>query len=173
MSFDPVLTAEKFMTAYRAVEKSAPKAATDIIKYVVKDEHIADHLCDSWEGRKQNWGDFYLNLSHTTQYTILKFWGLGHPAGEEYLVRMKENPRAMLFEAAPDCILWPHELLKFFYNHGIDETPTEGVTLSTLPRKNKRYGNSGNWADYILSLQSTEQERVLKQIAAISIEARK
>lgn len=164
MTFDPVTTALKFITAYREVEKGAPKLGTDIIKYLEKNESTAQHLCSSWLGRKQDWGDFYLNLGRPFQYSILRFWGMADPEGEEYCKQVKANPMAGMWMEAPDCIMWPHELLKFFYNHGIDEIPEPGITLSILPADGRRYGNSANWGDYVLSLPKPEQSQLLQQL---------
>lgn len=173
MAIDLVLTTTEFINAYREVEKGAPKLAEDIINYLEKHKSTAQHLCSSWRGRKQDWGSFYLNLSHDFQYKILKFWGMGDPAGDEYALQVSENPVKMLFADVPDSIMWPHELLKFFNNHGIDESPETGITLTSLPPDDRRYGNSANWGDYILSLPGAERERVLQLIAAYTLERRK
>lgn len=173
MTIDLVLTATKFINAYREVEKGAPKLAEDIINYLEKHTPTAQHLCSSWRGRKQDWGSFYLNLSHEFQYKILKFWGMAEPAGEEYAHQVEKNPAKMLFADVPDSIKWPHELLKFFNNHGIDKIPETGITLSSLPPDDRRYGNSANWGDYVLSLPAEERELLLHQIAAYSFERRK
>ncbi|MVT12496.1 hypothetical protein [Chitinophaga tropicalis] len=172
MTIDLVLTATKFINAYREVEKGAPKKAEDIINYLEKHKPTAQHLCSSWRGRKQDWGSFYLNLSHKFQHKILKFWGLADPAGEEYAHQVEESPAKMLFADVPDSIIWPHELLKFFNNHGIDEIPETGITLSSLPPDDRRYGNSANWGDYVLALPAAEREQLLHQIAAYSLERR-
>ena len=173
MQFDPVVTAEKFITAYRQVEKGTPKIGEDVINYLEKHKPTAQHLCSSWRGRKQDWGSFYLNLSHDFQYKILKFWGMGEPEGEEYAQQVQKNPAKMLFADVPDGIMWPHELLKFFNNHGIQEKPEIGITLTQLPADDRCFGNSANWGDYILSLPGTERERVLQLIAAYALERRK
>lgn len=160
MAIDLVLTAEWFITAYREVEKGAPKFLENIINYSEKHKPTAQNLCSSWR-RKQDWGSFYLNLSHDFQYKILKFWGLGDPEGDKYAQQLEENAAKMLFATVPDSIMWPHELLKFFHNHGIELTPEPGISLSQLPADDCCYGNSANWGDYILSLQGAECKRVL------------
>ena len=164
MTFDPVTSAQKFITAYREIEAGDPKLTDDIILYLEKHKSTAEHLCDSWRGRKQDWGDFYLNLSHAFQYKILRFWGMADPAGEQYFKQVEAKPMAMMWADLPDCIMWPHELLKFFYNHGISEIPEPGIILSTLPPFDQSYGNSANWGAYVLSLPEAEQSKLLLQL---------
>lgn len=156
----------RFIAEYRNIEKGTVIKGQELIREVLLDDYRVDHLCDSWAGRKNDWGDFYLNLSHVIQYEFLKFWGLQNTEGDEYSEKATANPAAMLFSNLPGIIYWPHELLKFFYNHGISEVPAEGIALTVLPSEDKRYGSSANWGDYILSLPRADQEKVLKDIAA-------
>lgn len=172
MPFDYFATAIRFITPYREIEKAAKSAAHHLIKHVVTDKHNAVHLIQSWNGRQQDFGDFYLNLSRLTQYQILKFWGLADPAGDKYAATIQENEMATLFLDPPESVMWPSELLKFFYNHGIMEECERGISLSHLPVGDKCYGNSSNWADYILSLPPVEQKKVLQQISEYSLEKR-
>ena len=166
MSIDLVLTAQNFIIAYREIEKASPKMGQDLIRYLEKHKSTAQHLCDSWLGRNQDWGSFYLNLSHEFQYKILKFWGMEEQEGDEYVKQVEKNPQKMLFAPVPDCIMWPHQLLIFFNNHGISEKPTNDVFLTRLPGEDRQYGNSANWGDYLLSLPLQEQQSVIQQIAA-------
>lgn len=164
MNYNPLLSALTFIQAYREIEKSTIKAGEGIIRQVFTGQVNSGHLCSSWRGRKRDWGDFYLNLSRSSQYLFLKFCGLEHPAGDGYLEKVEADSIATLFIDPPECIEWPHELLKFFYNHGIDTNPASGITLTTLPAGKQRYGNSCNWGNYILSLPASEQQRVLSEI---------
>jgi hypothetical protein len=167
MSFNPVTSGRMFISYYRQIEKATPKSAEHLIRTLEEHEPTADHLCDSWAGREQDWGSFYLNLSHDFQYKILAYWGMRDFEGDEYAKEVVTNPMKMLFADLPDCIMWPHELLKFFYNHGIQNVPTPGITLtaSTLPAdKDRAYGNSANWGDYVLGLSETEQDVLLQRL---------
>lgn len=154
----------KFITAYRKLEQAPPSVAKQLIRQVADTEQVAAHLCNSWDGRGQDFGDFYLNLSHKTQYRILRAWELGDDAGEAYEKKVTENAMAPLFTKMPLSIWWPHELLKFFYNHGISQKPAKDVSLPRLPAEDKQYGNSTNWGDYILGISPGEQTDVLNQI---------
>jgi hypothetical protein len=165
MSYDFFTTAIRFIKAYREVEKGTKAAAHHVIRNVVKDEYTAEHLCRSWNGRQQDFGDFYLNLSNDIRYQFLKFWDLSHPEGDSYVDRVRENEMAMLWTDVPHCIDWLTELLKFFYNHGIMEECEKGITLVNLPPDDKCYGNSCNWGEYLFSLSEDGRRTVLDQIA--------
>jgi hypothetical protein len=147
------------------VEKSKKTVAYQFIRNAVKDKYTAEHLCRSWNGREQDFGDFYLNLSNNIRYQFLKIWGLSHPDGDMYVNQISKNEIAMLWADVPLCIDWPTELLKFFYNHGIIEECEKGVNLINLPQDKNCYGNSSNWGDYLLSLSEDGQRIVLNQIA--------
>lgn len=170
MVFDYFSTAIRFMGLYRKLEKAAQTTAHNFIKHVSINEYTANHFIRSWNGRKNDFGDFYLNLSWLMQYRILKFWELADSAGDKYAAALLENNIATLFLDPPQCVMWPSELLKFFYNHGIMEECERGVYLTHMPVSEKRYGNSSNWADYIISLPLDEKKKLLKQITEYCLE---
>ncbi|OQP65546.1 hypothetical protein A3860_17940 [Niastella vici] len=165
MSYDYYTTAIRFIESYRQLEKGTKAEAHNVIINVVKDKYTAGHLCRSWNGRQQDFGDFYLNLSNSIRYLFLKFWGLSHPDGDRYVDLVRQNEIAMLWADVPHCIEWFTELLKFFNNHGIIKQCETGVTLVNLPPDYKCYGNSCNWGNYLLSLQDEGRRTVLNQIA--------
>src|SRR5690625_4531664 len=106
----------KFIRRYREFEKKPLDSSLKEIKYIFQ----SDHLVSSWGGRKRDFGDFYLNLSHTSQYRFLEYWQLPDEEAEEYVRKMTEDEMAMLWVTPPIAIYLPHQLLLFFYNHGID-----------------------------------------------------
>lgn len=159
-------SAVTFIKEYRIIEKADAAMGQELMEYVLPGHPQKDHLGDSWLIKKNDWGRFYLNLSHAMQYEFLKFWGLQSFEGDNYAADVKLNPMKMLFAPLPPVIYWPHQLLVFFNNHGISEMPAKGVKLSNLPPDEQCFGNSANWGDYILSLSTAEQERVLNEIAA-------
>ncbi|WP_236648919.1 hypothetical protein [Spirosoma sp. 209] len=69
----------------------------------------------------------------------------------------------------PAKALQLHQLLKFFENHGINPQLTRQIALTELPDSDKRFGNSANWGDYILSL--SDPEPLLRQLIVYEDEA--
>lgn len=157
-----------FIRQYRKMEDGDDAANRSIILRNVP-EHVADHLWSSWKGRGNDFGDFFLNLDHATQANFIESWGIPVPELEQYKADLKRDPIAALFLDPPPMVHWLHELLKFFYNHGIMNKCASGVYLKTIPdNTEKRYGNSRNWADYILALDEAERISVLSAIESYS-----
>lgn len=149
-----------FIDKYRKLEIMPLEASTKEIHYVFQN----DHLTSSWNGRKGNFGDFYLNLSHVSQFRLLEYFQIDDPSGRDYVSRMMADEIAMLFITPPLSIYFPHQVLKFFYNHGIEPEAIPGIQLYDLPADDKCYGNSANWGDYLLSLPKERQGQVLNSI---------
>lgn len=163
MNYSPVTAALEFIFAYRELEKGDPS----LVKFILnRMDHDGDklHIYRTWIGKNQDFGEWYLNLSNITRYGILKCFGLSHPDGDGYLQRVVGNPFGQLYVDAPVCITWPTDLLIFFYNHGIQETPAAGIALEHLPDDSRCYGNSANWGDYVLSLPEPVQRQLLEQL---------
>lgn len=153
-----------FIRQYRKMEEGDDTINRKIIISNVPD-HVADHLWSSWKGRGNDFGDFFLNLGHATQGNFIESWGISIPGLEQYKADLDRTPVSALFRDPPPMINWLHELLKFFYNHGIMHQCAPGVYLKTIPAdKEKQYGNSRNWADYILGLDEVECASVLSAI---------
>lgn len=154
-----------FIKSYRAMEKGSIAHAKEII-YQLPDDESHDHLFRAWKGKEKNFGDWFLNLSHSTQCYLIRIFGQGinDTTIDEYIKLKNEDPVRALWMDAPALVFRYHELLKFFYNHGINEEPAPGISLMNLPEPNKQYGNSANWADYILSLDSQKQQSVIEAI---------
>jgi hypothetical protein len=117
---------------------------------------------NSWFGQKNDFGHFFLNLSHDTQADFMEGWGIEVIGKQEYKTALAENPAAILFAKPPLTVTWLHELIKYFYNNGIGDG--NDLILSNLPEDDKCYGNSTNWGNYILSLSSEGRELVLQQL---------
>ncbi len=107
-----------------------------------------------------------LILSHATQAHLIRIFGQGtsDTTIDNYIKLKEEDPIRALWMDAPQLVSRYHELLKFFYNHGINEEPAPGINLTNIPSPEKQYGNSANWGDYILSLSQDKQEIVLSAI---------
>lgn len=153
----------KFIRSYRELESQIVRISETFVREV-SPPHLADHLGRSWRGRKKNFGDFYLNLSHSTQGNFLRAWGIEVYGLDGYNDAIRKNPLYHLSHEAPGTIKWLHELVKYFYNHGIMDT--DNVQLPSLPGTKARYGNSMNWGRYILSLPEPYQFVLLGQIHA-------
>lgn len=155
-----------FIKSYRNMEKGTLANAKSIISKL-SDTHQHDHLYRAWRGKDSNFGDWFFNLSRTTQAEIIRIFGqaIDDQSIDSYIQKVEESPMAGLFLDPPPIVTHYHELLKFFYNHGINEEPAEGIILSNLPDPHKQYGNSANWGDYILSFQPEIQETVLSAIS--------
>lgn len=165
---DHISEAIKFINAYRTFEKIAYTHSDNKIRIAIKNERMAEHLVSSWHSRKKDFSSFYLNLGHTTQNEFLSYWGIAVDGAGEYAYENENNPMTALWLSPPPTTEWLHELMKIFYNHGINKhflvvVGDEKFTteLPKLPSKNKRFGNSKNWGDYILSLPSADQKQVL------------
>jgi len=157
----------QFIQAYRRMEKGTLKFAKTVIEQL-SDHHIHQHLLAAWKGKDHNFGDWFLNLSHSTQGEIIRIFGQGvdDPTIDKYIIQKNSDPVATLWLDPPPLVKRYHELLKFFYNHGINEEPATGVKLPAIPVPDKRYGNSENWGEYILSLNPMQQQYVISQIFA-------
>ena len=151
-----------FIHEYRNMENSDIETNNRFIKRVICPDWVADHLCDSWAGRNNDFGDFYLNLDHTIQGDFIEAWGIQVEGLKEYKDKQAADPMFSLFAPAPKTVTWLHGLIKYFYNNGIGGR--KDLILSNLPAQDKRYGNSTNWGSYILSLSSEGRELVLRQL---------
>ncbi|TDE09769.1 hypothetical protein [Dyadobacter psychrotolerans] len=151
-----------FIHEYRSMENADMATNERLIKRVVTPTWKADHLCDSWGGRRNNFGSFFLNLDHMTQGDFIEGWGMEIPALHAYKTAYEQNPISVVFADPPITIKWLHELLKYFSNNGIGDR--SDLILSNLPDQEKRYGNSTNWGNYILSLSTEGRELVLHQL---------
>ena len=151
-----------FIHEYRNMENADEQTNERLIKRVVSPEWKADHLVDSWSGRNNDFGSFFLNLSHNTQADFMEAWGIEVAGKKEYKTALEENPMAIIDAKPPTTVTWLHELVKYFYNNGIGGR--KDIILSNLPDMDKRYGNSTNWGNYILSLSSEGRELVLQQL---------
>jgi hypothetical protein len=154
-----------FIKSYRNMERGTLAHAKDII-YQLPDDESHDHLFRAWKGKEKNFGDWFLNLSHSTQCYLIRLFGQGinDTSIDEYIKLKNDDPISALWMDAPPLVFRYHELVKFFYNHGINEEPAQGITLTDLPIPEKQYGNSTNWADYILSLDAEKQLSVVADI---------
>jgi hypothetical protein len=151
-----------FIKAYRKMEDSPISLNKALIKSVV-DKDKFDHLFNSWAGRKNDFGSFFLNLSYKTQAQFIFNFGIVVSGYQEYLDNLRVSPYAYCYVVPPLVVCKIHQLLLFFNNHGIDENSIPGLTLNQLPKK--RFGNSTNWGKYILSLPMAEQLTLLKQVS--------
>jgi hypothetical protein len=146
-----------FIKEYRKLENKLLRDSIKEIRYIFQN----DHLISSWEGRKGNFGDFYLNLSPAAQFRFLEYWQLDDQEAHEYVSRVKTDEMTMLFVTPPPSINLSYQVVLFFYNHPIDSHSIPGIELKDLPEHDKCYGNSANWGDYILSLPENRQQLVL------------
>ncbi len=90
--------------------------------------------------------------------------GISDYEGEEFCTAMKRDEIAMIRVTPPVSILFPHRLLRYFYN-SVSSDPENGLYLEKIPQDEKKcYGNSWNWADYILMLSHEEQLDLLDNL---------
>lgn len=156
----------KFIKAYRNMEQRSIATNKKIIKKVVTANHVK-HLSNSWESRNNDFGSFYLNLSHENQISFISHFGIKIPDGIEYLVKIKSHPAAYIYTTPPAVATLMNQLLLFFNNNGISEDAIPGIKMYFIPED--RYGNSANWGKYILNLSMPHQLTILKQIALNSV----
>jgi hypothetical protein len=161
------ITAIAFIKAYREMEQRSLAANKKFIKTVIE-AHQFEHLFESWAGRENDFGSYFLNLSHKNQGAFLLKFGIEVPSYQEYLTEIENIPQAYAYATPPLIITQLHELLKFFYNNGIHEKAVPEIEIYHLPEN--CYGNSTNWGNYILSLAMPDQLAILKQIAFNSVE---
>ncbi|WP_019990959.1 hypothetical protein [Rudanella lutea] len=161
----------QFIQCYRALEQMPLEdgfAHLRAISPVVlgEDEQAMKDLCqhfrNHWYSKQRHFGSFYLNLPHYRQINLLHFWDIRDWQDEEYVGTALRNLVFRLTGRPPAKALQLHQLLKFFENYGINEQLTEQIRLTELPDEDKRFGNSANWGDYILSL--TNPEPLLRQL---------
>ncbi|RIV17461.1 hypothetical protein DYU11_31915 [Fibrisoma montanum] len=160
-----------FIRAYRTLEQMPLEdgfAHLRAISPVVlgEDENamkdLRQHFRNQWYSKERHFGLFYLNLPHYRQINLLHFWGIRDWQDEEYVGTALRNPVFRLAGRPPAKALQLHQLLKFFENYGINAQPSNHIKLDELPAEDKRFGNSANWGDYILSL--IDPELLLRQL---------
>jgi len=151
-----------FIHEYRSMESSPVSVGKKLITALFGNTHISEHLCDSWAGRKGDFGSFFLNLGHEKQGLFIEYWGIPVPALSEYSKRKNENPISVLFGGEPEVVTWIHKMMLYFNNHGIGDY--RDIILPSLPVE--RYGNSKNWGNYILGLSPEGRDLVITQLHA-------
>lgn len=125
---------------------------------------LRQHFRNQWYDKQSHFGLFFLNLSHYRQVYLLNHWGIQDWQDSEYIGTALRNPFFRIAGRPPAKALQLHQLLKFFENHGICQQLTSTITLTELPAADKRFGNSANWGDYILSL--SDPEPLIRQLIA-------
>ncbi len=167
-----------FIRAYRTLEQMPLEdgfAQLRTISPVLPNDDEAElkelrqHFRNQWYTKERHFGMFYLNLSHYRQLYLLHMWNICDWQDEEYLSTALQNPFFRIVGRPPAKALQLHQLIKFFENHGINSQLTPQITLTELPEDDKRFGNSANWGDYILSLANPEP--LLRQLIGYEKEA--
>jgi len=159
----------QFLKIYHHLEKQRLEEGFSLIRKVFHSHgaETVSHMMDHWRDKKKLFGSFYLNTSYRTQIKILHEFGITSDQDAEYLAGFdqEDGEMKMFFVEPPVLCKSFKNLLVFFHNHGINEQTYDWLTLSNLPKTSaKRYGQSYNWAGYILSLDKEEQKRVLETI---------
>lgn len=163
-----------FIKEYRKLEKMQIVPAKDILENIFADEpiHKVDRVIEQWKLKKKDFGSFYLNIDVPLRIKIYNSFGIEDSSDKEYLVKIKNDPRAILFEKQSVTYNRLHNLIVFFNNYGITDNPAEYLKLINTPKFSGRsfdpndptFGNTKNWGKYILSLQDLEQKRVISDI---------
>lgn len=157
-----------FIITYRALEKLKLKDGVSYISDVYKNETKwkLEHVVDMWKEKKGNFGTFYLNLDSELKIRLYGYFGVSDETDRKYLNRIGENPGAALFLNTSHTYTRLRNLMVFFLNHSIGESPAPWLSLPLkgLPATESSYGNSANWGKYILSLPSIQQEKIIRTI---------
>jgi len=162
---DNVNAAIEFITTYRRMEKQSYAEGFDTIGKCVK-AHQRTHLCGSWQGRKRDFGSFFLNLSCASQGAFIEHWGIKIEGYREYCQSVSDHPGAAFFLDPPPMIHWLRELMKFFNNHSVTDECAPGIRLNPQPPKRDQFGNSANWGKYILKLKRIDAVKLLESLEA-------
>jgi hypothetical protein len=165
-----------FISSYRKFEKAPLKEGYTLIKKLFP-EHLHDHICSHWRNKERCFSSFFLNLSHRNMLLFLHEWGIKSEEDNKYIKERDTDPMNTVFLKPPSVVNTLRLIVLFFNNHGIadiyerDENDKSiiAIKLSRLPRSDKRFGNSKNWGDYILSLPAPEQADLLKKIIAYQL----
>lgn len=166
MSIDPVI---HFIHSYRRLEQMpledgfaelACVAKSDLIE---EEKRLRKHFRAHWYSKNRSFGQFYLNLPQYRQIHLLHQWDLTHYEDATYLWECERDSRFALMAQAPPLARQLHGLVLFFENHSINRQVAGRIELATLPvDPDRRFGNSTNWGDYILSL--AEPGDLLRQL---------
>ncbi|WP_025146070.1 hypothetical protein [Pedobacter jeongneungensis] len=156
-----------FIKKYREMEIASLAKNKKALSSILPSDKFK-HLFNSWSGRENNFGSFFLNLEYELQGLFLVHWGIPINGYNEYLTEIDSHPYASIYSHPPMFISWIDALMLFFNNHGIDEQVIPDFRMPFLP--DKRYGNSANWGSYIMSLTLDNQLDVLLAIEENSFE---
>jgi len=155
-----------FIHQYRAFEQLPLEEGQRLLRHLAINE--PDHVCDHWRYKKRSFGAFFLNADMDLRVSLMQHFGINSHALEEYKRakqdRSYEAQCRNIFLPEPQELRDVEALLMFFVNHGISTVPAPGLQLDRLPRKSKQYGNSSNWADYILAMEPVSKRRVVMEI---------
>jgi len=171
-SFAPTQTsidqAIQFIQRYHFLEKQNVKTGFDFIRRVFAKEGKSgtDHLCDQWKFKKKIFSSFYLNLGFRKQIAIMHEFGIVSDDDKAYLEGWEKadgDPSINMYWVTPPALCKSFQsLLLFFNNHGIQAQPYQWLNLTDLPKQDSKcFGNSYNWAGYILTLDRVEQKRII------------
>lgn len=151
----------KFTAAYRMMEAATVNTGKRIIKQVVP-AHQVKHLCNSWAGRQNDFGSFFLNLSHQNQGRFILHFGIPLDGFDAFDSEIANDPAAYVYAKPPFLVDLIHHIILFFNNHAIEDSSFSEFVLPGSPAD--RFGNSANWGEYLLSLSVQDQLRVLEHI---------
>lgn len=162
-------TALHFIRCYRRLEQMPLEDGFAELRCVAtsddkkEEQRLRNHFRAHWYSKERAFGRFYLNLPHYRQIYLLHQWDIKNYEDAMYLLECSRDSRFALMGPPPATTRQLHELVKFFENHSIGHEPSSDVFLSDLPDdSDKRFGNSANWGDYVLSLP--DPQAVLLQL---------
>lgn len=156
-----------FISMYNRFEKMPIPEGCQEIRFLFRDEASkASHLCDKWRWKKRVFGSFYLNLDYPSQMRFLHRWEIKSEEDSTYLDQYHSDHMAPLFLDPPANVKVFHNVILYFENHGINEWPSKDIQLEHVPAMRFRFGNTRNWARYILSLPVAARLDLVGKIAA-------
>ncbi len=167
----PINLILQFLSKYREFEKATYDEGKHIINSAFPRSMTASYLVDRWRYNKKNFGGFFLNLDSVNQITLLHYWGIKGDDDAKFLEEYKKNQMVALF-TSPRLRTLMHNVVLFFNNQGITkkiwfrESEPVDFQFSVFPKEAKCFGNSANWADFVLSLPRPEQVALLSKIAS-------
>lgn len=157
-----------FIKKYRELEKSSFQVMNNLLLKVCNELYIANHLIDHWRGNEKDFGRFYLNLSTVVQIGFLNHWQIIDVYDNRYIGQVKESEIRALWADPPLKSKLIKRILLFFNNHAIQDLELSGLKKISFPsqpsNEKKCFGNSSNWADYILFLDVNAAKKVLMEI---------
>lgn len=161
-----------FIREYHRLEKSNYTTFSEFLSDSIFMPHKEIYLFNQWRACKRDFGALWFKMDVINRVKMYKSLGIDDPAADEWMNKATDDQKYALYVSPSKTYNRLNNLIIFFNNHGITSNPTDWLVIHDPPisngvfgdEKDPAFGNSRNWAKFILGLNLIEQDRIVETI---------